>query len=580
MFKWNVKQPKVISNETGISPKKFGRNISIRSRILGLFIVLIFLSIIIVASTTYYIGQKNIQHTTETGLNNSVRSVLNQISLLSGAYTSRQFSDKLSYTLTDEQAAFTQAGLDAKIYLVNSSGFEINRANVYAETTQESKLPDNFIKEVLLKKNGNNELVIDGITQSVAYGYILEKDWIYAVAVSKSSSLKVIYQLQAVTIISGLVSIFLALIFSFVGTKGIIKTLEEINKTVSIADTGDLMVRAEAKHGGPELRDLAANFNIMLSNFENLILEIGLSIEELTASSKNLSVIAIKSDESTSNTNLITQKMAKDSAEQELTFVQIMDSTNKMLETITHIINQVGDTAKSSKIMMGSVYEGLEAVQELNGTITQIEQVADNTVHHIKILESRSDEINKITNTIKGISAQTKLLSINASIEAANAGKYGASFTVVANEIQKLAQSSAESAFEVSEIIKEIHQDTAAVLETANKGMSISHSGAVIALKTDESFKVILKEVTQTHEQIVQIADNASEISVAMQQFSDNIETIYGAIQDTVKNSQEVAVTVENHQNLAFGITDSSKCILDTANKLNTLKDKFQITGS
>lgn len=266
-------------------------NLGIRARILGVFLIIISLSIFIVAGSTYYIGRDSLEKTMEHQLNNSVRFVMNQVTLLSGAYNSREFSNELNHVLTSENASFNQEGIKAQIYLINSSGFEINRMNVNEETNKKTDLPEDFIKKVIKQKNGTLTAKINNTDKLASFGYVIEKDWFYIVAVPKSSYMKTIYNLLIAAVISGIIAILLAFIFSYIGTQGIVRAVKSINNAVSQADRGNLSIRAVVRHGGPELRNLAGNFNIMISNLAQMLGELHNSIEKLSAESSHFPAV-------------------------------------------------------------------------------------------------------------------------------------------------------------------------------------------------------------------------------------------------------------------------------------------------
>lgn len=558
---------------------KFTQKLGIRARILSLFLAIITFAVITVASTTYYIGKNNLENMIYAQTDNSVRFVIDQITLLTGAYNSKQFSSKLAYVLVSEQVSFRSAGFDAKIYLLNSDGYEININDVNEVTEKKPDLPDSFVKSLLLSKKGKAAVKIKGELNAVSYGYIIEKDWIYVVSVTKSSYMKPIYLLQIVTLISGILAIILAFIFSFIGTRGLVNTVKELNKTVALVDKGNLSERVIGSGGGPEMKSLTRRFNLMLTNFESLMQEIGESIVNLKSSSEILTSISKESDESTTYIHGLTQQMAAGSIQQEEFLNKIKESSNKIVTTISNISLQIQDTSIASSIMLNTVHDGLKAIKSLDEKIIDIEEVSNSTVNHINVLEKRTTAINKITNTIKGISHQTKLLSLNASIEAARAGEFGAGFSVVAYEIQKLAESSAKSAYEVAEIIKDIKLDTSAVLEIASRGKRISHEGTQIAAKTGSAFKMILEKVSETHEHVSFISSNASSIASNISIYTENIEKVSNIITETVHNSQEVASTMESHQNLSSAISSSALNLQHMAVKLNELKDEFITKG-
>lgn len=553
----------------------FRKKIKIRTRIIVLFLFIVTAAVILAAGVTYNMGKSNLEVLTRNQLNNSARFVIDQISLLSGAYNSKQFSDKLGYVLAAEGASFTESGLNAKIYLVNSSGFEVDRANVNAESAIETDLPSDFVEKALKDKRGSDYIDIGGKEYCISFGYILEKDWIYAVAVSKESYLKPVYKLQGAVIISGVISLLMALFFSLLGTRSIIRAIKALDITVSKAGTGDLTVRAQGKGGGLELENLAGNFNIMLENFQKVLKGISGTVEELNISSAQLSKVAEKTDEGINHVHEITFKMAEGTEQQKQNIIHIQEAANNIMETIHDISTLVDDTAKKSTEMIGVTGQGLESIKELEGKMHNVEEAASITASQIGILESRSKAINNIVNTIKGISQQTKLLSLNASIEASRAGELGRGFAVVAQEIQKLAQSSSQSAFEVEEIIKEIQKDTRLVSEVAEKASVISREGTSLAGKTNLIFSSILEKATKTHEYVTSTYESAATIRNNTEVFVGSIGEVAQVLVETAASSQEVAAEVENHKALSDGVSSAASQLMELALSLGKSKNSF-----
>ncbi len=551
------------------------KGLKLRSRILGLFIATITLSVLVVAGSTYTIGKNSVENLVEGQLSNSVRFVIDQISLLSGAYTSKQFSDKLNYVLSSEKAGFTEMKINADIYLVDSSGYEISRSNINEQGTKKSNLPESFITDALKSKKGIKEIKINKDAKSVAYGYILEKDWIYAVAVSKSSYMNFVYKLQTAALLSGALGILLAIAFSFLGTRGLINTIKEINKAVYKADRGDFTVRVDSHHGGPEIRDTADNLNIMLTNIGGILKELSSSINDLKTSSEALKNISDETDESAGSIHNLSLNMSTSSGFQKELLVKIDSSTNAILGILQEITNETNETIHMSNIMLDSVIQGIESIKVLENKIGEIEKISDDTVVHIETLDKKSNEINRIANTIKSISQQTKLLSFNAAIEAAKAGGAGAGFAVVAQEIKKLAESSSDSANEVDGIVKEIYANTKSVLKIANRCREVSHEGASITDESISAFNEITDKVRKTHQHITSVASGTNAISTDTKEYIYDIGQIQNALNEIVGNSQEIFVTVQQHKHLSSGIAQYADSLLDMANSMDELKNRF-----
>lgn len=551
------------------------KSIKIRTRILGLFLLIITTAIAIVAGVTYTIGKSNLENMISNQLDNSVHSIVNQVSLLTSAYSSKEFSGKLNYVLTSETASYKQAGYDADIYLLKSDGTIVDRTDVSKETGKKSNLPDSLIKLAIKEKKGTTEVKLDGKEVSIAFGYILEKDWVYVVAVKKASYLKLLYKLQLASVISGVICILLAFILSMLGTRGIVDSIRKLNNTVTAAGKGTLSMRSSADSGGPEIINLSNNLNVMLSNIQRLLGEIGASIEDLTASSTELNQISRKTDDSTTYIYGLTQKMSENSEEQNSFAVEMSASANQLIETIEKVTQKVNLTADLSQLMINSACEGMKTLKELNGFMAEIQQVSDKTVEFVNVLETRSSEINKITNTIKSISGQTKLLSLNASIEAARAGESGQGFMVVAHEIQELALNSARSAIEVEEIVKDIKDNTEAALKVAEHGRAVSQKGLAMADTSDKAFSEILDKVSQTHENVKDISAKAEHISEHIKLFETNSDKLLDVINQMAAGSQEVASEVERHHSISGSVTTNAKNILNVATKFGEIRKTF-----
>lgn len=568
-----LKSTKII-NLIAFFTKKY-KSIKIRTRILALFLIIITAAISITTGITYSIGKSNLEHLISSQLDNSVHSLVRQISLLTSAYSSKEFSGKLKYILTEDASSYKQAGFDAQIYLLKSDGTIVDRDNVNKETNEKSDLSDSIIDQMLKQKKGTVGADLKDQSVTIAYGYVMEKDWIYAVAVTKASYLKLLYKQQMASIISGVICIILALVLSMLGTRGIINSIREINATVTLAGRGKLSIRSGANQGGPEITNLSQSLNLMLSSFQKLLSEISVSIEELTASSNKLNEIARKTDDSTSYVYGLTKRMSEDSEEQNTFAFQMAESAGQLIDTIENVTQKVNFTTELSEVMINAACEGMNTLKELGEFISEIGKVSDKTVEFVNILDKRSNDITKITSTIKNISGQTKLLSLNASIEAARAGEYGQGFMVVAQEIQNLAYNSANSAVEVEDIIKDMQSNTEAALKVAERGRHISHKGMEMAETTNNAFNEILNKVTLTHKNVMDISEKAQQITDNIKLFEKNSDKIIDKINHMASSSQEMAVEVERHHSISGDVILNSENILNVATKFGQIKSSF-----
>lgn len=554
------------------------QGLSIRSRILGMFLIIILVAITAVSAINYTAGRNNIEKIMRNQLDNSVRFVTDKISLLNGAYTSKEFSGELKHVIISEKASFSQSGLEPEIYIIDSNTHQVSLDNINSPSSQKTVLPESFTQNILKIKYGNLEVNIKNKTHLTSFGYVVEKDWYYIIAVPKSSYMRPVNEQLLFTFITGAAAILLAFIFSYWGSMKLIRDIKNIKKAASFAAEGNLTIRAANCKGGAETKALASGFNNMISNFEKLIKQLAFSIEQISTAGIQLDEIAKQSQESSTHVYSLTRQMSSGTKEQSEILEKVSSSTNEILVTMEQIIVQIKEATHSSTIMLETVSTGITAVDELNTKISEIDDVSEITLQEIEKMEERSREIDTILEVIKRISNQTKLLSLNASIEAAKAGEFGRGFNVVADEIKKLAENCAQSAHDVSAIIKELYKNMDSVVNVAARSRSISVEGAEIAGNTNSAFKMISDKVSQTHKSIKDISVNTGIISQNISVYTSNINKIQEIISQISAISQEAAVTVEKHHSFSGDVLKSASNLLNMANGLNEIKDEFKYT--
>ncbi|KAB3530752.1 ABC transporter substrate-binding protein [Alkaliphilus serpentinus] len=182
-------------------------------------------------------------------------------------------------------------------------------------------------------------------------------------------------------------------------------------------------------------------------------------------------------------------------------------------ETSANIAAGTMEIAKEGNI---AVNNSIEAMKEIEQSVGYIRNVVGN-------LEDKANEIDKMLNIIKDISAQTNLLALNAAIESARAGEAGRGFAVVSEEIRKLALKSDESAREISTTIQDIKSSVIATTETIDYSSAKVQHGVDIANETTSVFNKIIDSIQHTSEV-------TKEISTAIQSQTENLEDVVGQV--------------------------------------------------
>ena len=204
----------------------------------------------------------------------------------------------------------------------------------------------------------------------------------------------------------------------------------------------------------------------------------------------------------------------------------------ELTATVAGVSEQVGKNSQSAKEISGRVDELGNAILESNGKMRDM-------VDSMNEINWASKEIDKIIATINEIASQTNLLALNASIEAARAGEAGKGFAVVANQVNVLADQSAQAAKESATLIE-------TSVKAVEKGMVIAGQTASQLQEVAENSQIITKEVTNIAETLETQITEIQQINDGIEQINDVVQTNSATSEECAAASQEMSSEAEN----------------------------------
>ena len=204
----------------------------------------------------------------------------------------------------------------------------------------------------------------------------------------------------------------------------------------------------------------------------------------------------------------------------------------ELTATVAGVSEQVEKNSQSAKEISGRVDELGNAILESNGKMRDM-------VDSMNEINGASKEIDKIIATINEIASQTNLLALNASIEAARAGEAGKGFAVVANQVNVLADQSAQAAKESATLIE-------TSVKAVEKGMVIAGQTASQLQEVAENSQIITKEVTNIADTLETQATEIKQINDGIEQINDVVQTNSATSEECAASSQEMSSEAEN----------------------------------
>jgi len=435
--------------------------------------------------------------------------------------------------------------------------------DIYTLDTAESA--HKIFDSMVARETGALEGIVNGQEAYVSFCPVRGTHWSFAIEVPKEDYIASTNYALYNTLVGTFVTLAVALAAIWVVTTVISTQLKKVISRMNGLAEGDLKTGIEIKNSGDEAEVLSISLKSTVENINQMLTEIKSVLENIA--NGNLDVSA--DGDYKGDFVVVGQSLA-----------HIISSLNNIMKQISHTAGRLADTARNMEsqarnmhqavsgqtdamsgldLEVGNIKNNLDNVTEntrqtrqrayeIAGQITDAGEKMQELEGAMEDIEHNADDIDKISRIIEGISQQTKILALNATVEASRAGESGAGFAVVAREVKSLAEKSEEAA-----------KNT---MEMAAQSGGLVRRGVELAKETAQA----LEEISISSDEVTKIATSLSE-TVSIQESSLN--EITGRVSEISK------ITGLNLQ--SAGDTESASMELKSeSEKLKELLSKFQ----
>lgn len=381
--------------------------------------------------------------------------------------------------------------------------------------------------------------------------------------------------IQVVFILIG-VSVVICLTVGILLSRDITKPVIRLKESLKRASAGDLTATVEVK-GQDEIAEASIQFNEMARQMRNLVGQINESCFTVDHATQVIGQISTTSASVFSEIATSMESISEASSDQAKGAELLLNASVKLGKEIDQVDMSSAEMTEIAKTANHVGERGLETVAALVKS-TEEKHIQSQAIDKAVTDNHRSaQEIATILDTVIGIANQTNLLALNASIEAARAGEHGRGFTVVAEEVKKLAEASTASVEEVKQYIDAIQRQSAHAVEVLKGIQKIEHQQSSLVNETSLSFKQIIEAISALVQSVETLSGSASEMRHHKDDSLRLIERSSSGAEEMAASTQEVSSSTEEGSASLEEMSDLVQSLMQLIQSLKQTVSVFKV---
>jgi len=380
-----------------------------------------------------------------------------------------------------------------------------------------------------------------------AWEFLPNLRWTLIVKADREEVFASVYNLQHFFLRAGGITFIVVILAAFLVSGNITRPIIALTQVADRIAEGDLETTATIRATN-EIGHLAQSINTMAHNLKSLVGKVRISGKEVLKNAENIDKVAQQHQAAAQNT--------------QNTSLQISTTAQKIFSTSQELTKRMEEVSQVAQQTALRAESGLEGIQTIDSSMQALTESNTMVCNQLELIQSKADAISSIILTMTKVADQTNLLSLNARIEAKKAGEYGKGFSVVAREIQRLADQTAVGTLEIERTIHQMLEAVAAGVQSVDT-LSSTLQSSIRDISTVSNY------FTQAIQQVQGLPPRFEMILERMQQQAQGAGTIHASISQLAHSAQQTAAALQNTQN-------TLALLRSTASTLGTEISRFQ----
>ncbi|RCX14917.1 methyl-accepting chemotaxis protein [Fontibacillus phaseoli] len=355
---------------------------------------------------------------------------------------------------------------------------------------------------------------------------------------------------------------------TFAPVKDLMNALEKLSQ-------GDFSMQLKTNQS--ELGKVNEKFNSTVTNIKELVTTIKNVSSQSAEQARVLFTASEENHQTSTNITNHIEEISDKVSQQSKSIAESVTSLEEINSGVSTIAGSTSSLSEASLQMKEQSELGGDNIGKVMKQMDSIHQSVQNSVSSIEQLQKRSGEIEEIVQVITQISAQTHLLSLNASIEAARAGEEGRGFAVVANQVKKLAEESGKSAEKIADLVHYIQKETLTAVNAITDGQRNVEAGIDIVKETGELFYNILHATEEITSQIQEVSASTEEMAAETEQITTTIRQIAVLAERNADISGSIKSSALEQRSSAGKIVNSAESLNEISGKLEHVVEGLKL---